>query len=61
MLAVHTSLAATIVCCSFQTVSESTPIPPHGNLQKRDANDSETVVDSKFRYSLLTGQYRQEL
>lgn len=31
----RTILAAVDVCISFQTVSESTPIPPHGSKQNR--------------------------
>ena len=38
-----TTQAASVVCTSFQTVSESTPIPPQGNRQKCGAKISDNI------------------
>lgn len=36
-----TMRAAVVVCISLQTVSESTPIPPHDKIQNLTGNESE--------------------
>ena len=40
----RTILAACEVWSSLQTVSESTPTPPHGKRQKRGGTDSENTI-----------------
>jgi len=42
-----TSRAASTVSSSHQTVSISTPIPPHGSLQNRGANNSAKYTDKQ--------------
>ena len=44
-----TILAADGVYVSFHTVSESTPMPPQGNKQNRDDNDSEKKKTPRFQ------------
>lgn len=41
-------LAAGAVCNSFQVVSESTPIPPQGNLTKLFSDNSDNLFASNF-------------
>lgn len=43
-----TVLAAMYVCISFHTVSESTPIPPHGNKKKRMFSEKEIAYRESY-------------